>query len=462
MPDFQQNNQNDFLRETIKVKPVNKRKLLRRTILTVSMAVIFGLVACVTFLTLEPVISDMLNPEEPAQKVVFPEDREEMSPEEMLAENKTEETPGPSMPPALPPEDGENLPLQSGITEELEAELNEQIAEVLSHTPLDMDSYKELYGSMSAYVAELSRSMVTVTAVTYNVDWFNDVQESRNQCSGVIISENGQELLILTDYDCIRMAEQLILTFYDNSTAEAVVKQKDMSTNLAVLAVDLEDLSEKMLEFGLPIAELGASNSKNMMGTPIVAMGSPMGISGSVGYGIISSNGTVLSTVDRNYKLFLTDISGSRNACGVIFNLQKQVIGIITNQHAISDMDGMLVMYGTTELKKIVEKMSNGSSVAYMGIRGVDVTSEINRELGVPVGAYVTELEFDSPAMRAGIQRGDVIVGMDDKIITSFSNYSNALMQMEPGQSVDVKVMRMSQNEYKEVSMYVVLEEVKK
>ena len=460
MPDFQQNNQNDFLRETIKVKPVNKRKLLRRTVLTVSMAVIFGLVACVTFLTLEPVISNMLNPEEAAQKVVFPEDHEEMSPEEMLAENKTEETPEPQT--TLPPEGGETPPTQSGLTEELEAELNEQIAEVLSHTPLDMDNYKELYSTMSAYVADLSKSMVTVTAVTYNVDWFNDVQESRNQCSGVIISENGQELLVLTDYDCIRTAEQLILAFHDGSTAEARVKQKDMSTNLAVLAVDLENLSEEMLSAELPIAELGASNSKNMMGTPIVAMGSPMGISGSVGYGIISSNGTVLSTTDRNYKLFLTDINGSRNACGVIFNLQSQVIGIITNQHAISDMNGMLTMYGTTELKKIVEKMSNGSPVAYMGVRGVDVTSEINQELGVPVGAYVTELEFDSPAMRAGIQRGDVIVGMNDIIITSFSNYSNALMQMDPGQSVDVKVMRQVQNEYREVHLYVVLDEVKK
>lgn len=461
MPDFQQNNQNDFLRETIKVKPVNKRKLLRRTILTVSMAVIFGLVACVTFLTLEPVISNMLNPEAPTQKVVFPEDREEMSPEEMLAENRTEETPEPSMPPVLPPEGGENSPLQSGITEELEAELNEQIAEVLAHTPLDMDSYKELYSTMSTYVTGLSKSMVTVTAVTYNVDWFNDVQESRIQCSGVIISENGQELLVLTDYGCIRTAEQLILTFYDGSSAEAVVKQKDTSTNLAVLAVDLENLSEKMQESELPIAELGASNSKGMMGTPVVAMGCPMGISGSVGYGIISSNGTVLSTTDRNYKLFLTDINGSRKACGVIFNLQSQVIGIITSQHAITDMD-VLTMIGTTELKKIVEKMSNGSAVPYMGIRGVDVTSEVNQKLGVPMGAYVTELEFDSPAMRAGIQRGDVIVGMDDKIITTFSNYSNALMQMEPGQSVDVKVLRMSQNEYKEVHLYVVLDEVKK
>lgn len=460
MPDLQQNGPNDFLRETIKVKPVNKRKLLRRTILTIAMAIIFGLVACVTFLTLGPVISSVLNPEEPVQKVVFPEDLEEMSPEDMLAEKVAEETPQPSIPPAITP-GSEMPPVQSGMSEEMEAELNEQIAEVLNSTSLDMDSYKELYSALSQYVQQLNKSMVVVTAVTYNRDWFNDVQESRNQCSGVIISENGQELLILADYDCIRGAEQLILTFYDGSTANATLKQKDSSINLAVLAVDLESLSETMRGEELPIAELGTSNSKNMMGTPVVALGSPMGISGSVGYGIITSNGTVLSTTDRNYKLFLTDINGSRRACGIIFNLQYQVIGIIT-QHTVSDMDEMLTMCGVTELKKMVEKMSNGSAVAYMGIRGMDVTSEINKELGVPVGAYVTELEFDSPAMRAGIQPGDVIVGMNDKIITTFSNYSNALMQMEPGQTVDVKILRMAQNEYREVHFNVVLDEVKK
>ena len=96
MSDLKQNNQNDFITEKIKVKPVNKKKLIRRTIITISMAIIFGLVACVTFLVLEPVISNWLYPtkEPETQTVRFPEDKEEMSPEEMLAEmsgaNETE------------------------------------------------------------------------------------------------------------------------------------------------------------------------------------------------------------------------------------------------------------------------------------------------------------------------------------------------------------------------------------
>ena len=87
MQEFNWNKQNQVIIEKMKERPVNKKKLLRRTILTASMAVIFGLIACFTFLVLEPVISKWLYPEEKTQIVVFPEDQEEMSPEEMLAEN---------------------------------------------------------------------------------------------------------------------------------------------------------------------------------------------------------------------------------------------------------------------------------------------------------------------------------------------------------------------------------------
>ena len=106
---MEQKNPNDFMVEKIKVKPVNKKKLIRRTLITISMAIIFGMVACVTFLVLEPVISNWLNPEEEPQveMVVFPEDREEMSPEEMLAENLPTESPSPSPSPSPEPEAGE-------------------------------------------------------------------------------------------------------------------------------------------------------------------------------------------------------------------------------------------------------------------------------------------------------------------------------------------------------------------
>lgn len=442
MPELEPNQQSDFMIEKIKQRPINKRKLIRRTLVTAAMAVIFGLIACFTFLVLEPVLSNWLHPEEPPQVVEFPEDLEEMSPEEMLQNNMHEE--GQSEP------EPENVALEE-----------EQIQEILSGVTLDMDNYKQLYSAMSMYAQELNRCMVTITGITSNLDWLNNVQESRNQSSGIIIANNGKELLILADYTPLRKAEKLTLTFYNGVQVNAQLKEKDSSTNLAVLSVSLEGLSQEFLENNLKIAKLGSSNLKQLEGMPVVALGSPMGNSGSVGYGMISSTGGQLSVADANYKLLQTNIVGSQNAGGVLFDLQGQVIGIITNNKNSTDMKNLITAYGITDLKKRVEKMSNGEQIAYMGISGINVTKEAHDELQIPYGAYVKEVAMDSPAMLAGVQQGDVITLMDNRTILNFSEYTAILMQLEVGQSIELNVMRQVQDEYKVMTFNIVSSEVK-
>ena len=247
------------------------------------------------------------------------------------------------------------------------------------------------------------------------------------------------------------------MEFYNGVQVKAQVKQKDSFTNLAVLSVSLNDLPQENREDLIKVAVLGSSNAKNIVGTPVIAMGSPMGISNSVGYGMITAVNSQLFAVDRNYKLLFTDISGSRNGGGVLFNLQGQVIGIITSEKAGSDMTNVIGAYGITELKKVIEKMSNGESVAYLGVSGVDVTQEAHEELGVPYGAYVREVDMDSPAMLAGIQQGDVIVAIDDRTIVNFGEYSTVLLQMEAGDQVNIQIMRQAQNEYREMNFSIVL-----
>lgn len=443
MSEPEQNRHSEFLIEKIKERPVNKKKLIKRTLTTAAMAVIFGLIACFTFLVLEPVISNWLYPEEEPQIVVFPEDQEEMSPEEMLSDHMQQE----------------NQVNQAENEAEMIALEEEQIQEILSGINLNKDNYKQLYSALSGYTNELNKYIVTVTGVTSNIDWFNNVQESSNQASGVIIANNSKELLILIDYTSLSKAESLSLTFYNNVKTNVQVKALNHTINLAVLSVNLDELPEEFLESGISIAPLGSSNLSNIVGTPVIALGSPMGTSGSLGYGMVSAISAQMTEVDTNYKLLQTDIVGSQNAGGVIFNLQGQVIGIITNSKTGSDMKNMITAYGITELKRIVEKMSNGEKAAYLGIRGVDVTREAHDELGVPYGAYVKELAMDSPAMLAGIQQGDILVKIGDRNITSFGEYTAELLQLKANETAELTVMRQGQNEYKEISFTVVLGE---
>ena len=455
MQEFNWNKQNEVIIEKMKERPVNKKKLLRRTILTASMAVIFGLIACLTFLILEPVISKWLYPEEKTQIVVFPEDQEEMSPEEMLAENMEQEQQK-----QIEQQLQEQLQNQQAALENSSAQFNkDQLQEILGQVTFDLKNYEEMYSALADFSKEMRRSMVTVTGVVSNLDWFNNIEESENQASGVIIANNGKELLILVDYAPLENAESLHLTFENGIMVSTQLKEVDEFTNLAILTVNLDDFNNEYLGKGINIAALGSSGLSRIVGQPVVALGRPMGTEGSIGYGIITSAGATVKEADSNYKLIQTDITGSEKAGGVLFNLQGQVVGIITNSHGSQDMKNMITAYGITELKNRIEQMANGRQKPYMGIYGVNVSREASLQLNVPYGAYITEIDMESPAMLAGIQQGDIIVAIDGKEVTSYNMYINTISSMSAGDKLKVQVMRQVQDEYKAMEFDVVLEE---
>ena len=361
---------------------------------------------------------------------MLPEDQEEMLPEEMLAENQPTESPSPE-------------PSEEGVVLE-----PEQIEEILSGVVLTKQNYKELYAALSEYTAELNRYMVMVTAVTSNIDWFSTVQESRNQTSGVIVDNNGKELLVLTNASPLRSAESLILTFYNGQQTNAQIKQQDSYTNLAVLSVALTDLPEELREKEEIYPEIDFTVSEKQPGTPVIALGSPMGTGNSIGYGMITSTSIPYSVPDRNYRILQTDILGSQNGSGVLFNLDGQVVGIITGNKSVSDMKNVIYAYKTGDLKRILENLLNGKELAYLGISGVNVTPEASGDLGVP-------------AMLAGIQQGDVITNIDGRGISTFNEYTGIVMQLEPGTTVEMTVKRKSQEEYKEMNFTMEVQKAK-
>lgn len=424
----------DFLREKIKQKPVNKKKLLRRTLITVAMAVVFGIVACLTFLLLEPVINNRLHPEEEPEEVRFPEETitEEMNPEDMLSEETMEEESEPS---------------------EIE---DAQIEELLSQVKFGLEEYQSVYEELSQLAKDVSRALVTVTGVISDVDWFNNAYESEAMASGVIVANNGQAMLILVSTNNIGNAERFVVTFCDQTQAEAEMIQRDTSTGFAILSVSLLAIDEETMDV-IDIANLGSSNINNLTGSPVMALGSPMGTSGSVCYGVITSSGVVIDQVDSAYKLISTDIYGSRNATGVLVNLKGKVIGVIDNAYNSDDRGNLLSAYGISELKKTITKMSNNWERAYLGIHGVDVPQEAHQESGIPIGAYIKEIEMDSPAMAAGIQSGDVITRIGSSDITTYNELLNALYNAEPEDVVIVTLMRQGMDGFQTMRVSVTL-----
>lgn len=429
----------EFLREKIKQKPVNKKKLLRRTIITAVMAVVFGIVACLTFLLLEPVINNWLYPEEEVQEVNFPEESvaDEMNPEDMLTDEEVEKI--------------EKEKEEEQASAELE---EEQIEQLLSKVSFGLAEYQTVYEEFAALAKDVSRALVTVTGVTSDVDWINNPYESEKTASGVIVANNGRAMLILVNMNNIIEAEQFIVTFCDQTQADAEVLQRDSATGLAILSVSLLSIEEETMDV-INIANLGSSSVNTMPGAPVIALGSPMGVSGSLCYGFITAPSTIIDQVDAAYKLMYTDIYGSRSATGVLVNLKGMVIGIIDNSYNSEDRGNLLSAYGISELKKMITKMSNNQPRAYFGIHGADVPQEANLESGVPLGAYIKEIEMDSPAMTAGIQSGDVITQIGDTRINNYNELLNVLYSVMPEDGVYVTLERQGMEDYQEMKVMV-------
>lgn len=426
----------DFMKETIKQRPLNRKKLIRRTLITAAMAVIFGTIACLTFLLLEPVISNRLYPEEDPQTVVFVEEEDdEILPEDMIAD-ESEMYPEPTKQPVV-----------------LE---DEQIEQVLSEMQLGVSDYISLSASLSQLAREIQRSMVTVVGVTSDVDWFNNKYENEGVVSGAIVADNGKEILILANIDSLKEAESLRVTFSDKKEYRAEIKKKDSNTGLAILSVAKTFINNDTLKVIQPVA-LGSSASNTLTGSPVIALGSPIGTEGSVCFGNITSTGNSINLPDSIYKQITTDIYGSKNASGILVNLRGQVVGIIDMSSNTSDLGNLLSAIGITELKKTIESLSNDRNIPYLGIYGADVTKEANEELGVPVGAYIKEIDMASPAMNAGIQSGDVIVRIQEEEVLSYSDLINKLLLKEPEEIITVGLMRQGPEGYTEMEVTVTL-----
>ena len=420
----------EFITEKVKERPINKRKLMRRTLITVSMAVIFGLIACVTFSALEPVISNWLHPQEEIEKIEIPLVTEEILPEDMM------------------------------VHEEISLESTQEVIDTLKNEiELNTKDYQKLYQNIHTLVLGMQSAAVTVTGVTKEVDMFNDVYTTTGQGIGYIFAQNSTELMVMVEEKSVSKSEDIEVTFVDGSKVSAQIRGTDKNTGLAVLVVKKEDMTKGTQEV-VSCVNLGSSNLSTLIASPVIAMGNPLG-NASVVYGMITSMDRTINMVDSNYKLLTTDIYGSTDATGILVDFSGKVVGVINQTYNSKEASNLISALGITEIKTALQRMSNGMEGAYLGICGADVPIKLANNEGVPLGVYVTGIDLDSPAMEAGIQSGDIIVSMGKNKITSFADYVKNLSEWSPGQTRKLILMRQRQGEYKIATVEVVVGSMK-
>ena len=250
--------------------------------------------------------------------------------------------------------------------------------------------------------------------------------------------------------------ERIQVTFWDGSVIDATYLKHDPNTGLSILKVPRSELKQQTRE-GMEISPLGNSYGVSQ-GEPILAVGNPIGYSDSVAYGIITSVTNKISTIDTEYNLLTTDIMGSKEGSGVLVNLDGEIVGIIAQSYS-SDDKNIITALAVSQIKPLIEKLSNNEQLNYIGIKGQDVTKEIADKIGIPKGVLVTTIQPDSPAMQSGIKEQDVIVKFNDDKITSLKQYHDSMDKCKPGQKVAITAMRRGAEGYGELPFEVTVGE---
>lgn len=291
------------------------------------------------------------------------------------------------------------------------------------------------------------------------------VRETESCGSGIIIGENSEELLICTNHHVVEGATEITVGFVDDEVYKAVVKGSDASNDLAVVAVKLEDISEETKE-QIRVATIGDSDSL-LVGEQVVAIGNALGYGQSVTTGIVSALNRTIDLDGYNAELIQTDAAiNPGNSGGALLDMNGHVIGVNSAKAAKTGVEGMgyaiPISYAKPILEDLMNKKTRTEQVAeeeraYMGITGEDVSAEVSEMYGIPRGIFLSEVQPDSPAEKAGLKRGDVITKFDGSSVTSMAEIQNLLPYYAAGEEVQLTICYQSEGQYVEKKVPIVL-----
>lgn len=430
-------NEKKFMREKIVKPPVNKRQVAGRIFCLFLFAVIFGIVAAISFVVSRPVAEKYFGrkPEAPTIPITIERDDE---PGNTVASMET-------MAETTAPESQYEAAL-----EEVEQIVRRQM-ENFSWTVDKVDDYNQVLREIGL---SADKSIVTVSSVKHQMDWFDNPVESTGQYAGIILAVNENEVVILTERAAVEEADSLGVTFGDGSTADGMLKQEDTMNGLAVLSVVTSRLPEATRNW-IEAVKLGNSYSVRV-GDIVIAVGSPAGVVHSVKRGTVAYVAKGVQTADGQTRVLYMDFDCNTEKGTFFLNLSGQLVGWATDLYGTTEGQGITMATPVSEYKGSLQKLSNGISIPYVGIKGQDVSESMQQE-GIPQGIYITESISDGPAYLAGIQNGDILVKFQGEEITSIRDFQSCLENAETGAETSVVIQRKGIDAYKEIEYDVII-----
>ena len=325
--------------------------------------------------------------------------------------------------------------------------------------------------SGTANVTEVAKnampSIVSITNMSVQEvqNFFGGTQKQKSESagSGIIVGQNDSELLIVTNNHVVEGSSTLTVTFIDEESVEADIKGTDSDKDLAVVAVPLSKIKDSTMN-KIAVATLGDSD-KTQVGDQVIAIGNALGYGQSVTTGIVSAKERTMDSYDG--KLLQTDAAiNPGNSGGALLNANGEVIGINSAKIATETVEGIGYAIPVSDVSDLITNLMNQktktkvaeSERGYIGIKGVDVTSDSAQMYNMPTGVYVSEVISGGGAEKAGITKGAVITGIEGTTVDGMDALQEQLQYYKAGEKVKITVQTQSKNgEYEKKDFEVTL-----
>lgn len=332
---------------------------------------------------------------------------------------------------------------------------------------------------VSDIVENVMPSIVSITNMSIEEvqNFFGGISEQKSESAGtgIIISQNDSELLIVTNNHVVEGNDTLTVTFDDGNSVEANIKGTDSEYDVAVIAVPLDDISDDTMD-SIAVATLGDSTSLRV-GEPAIAIGNALGYGQSVTTGVISALNRSVSETDSqtgevtesSAKLIQTDAAiNPGNSGGALVNASGEVIGINSSKLVGETVEGVGYAIPISDVSDLIENLMNQETKTrvaeedqgYIGITGMSVSSEYSQQLNMPSGVYVSEVTPGGGADAAGMTRGCIITAIDGTTVDGMEALQEQLRYYAAGENVTLTIQVPQTNgEYAESTVNVTLGE---
>lgn len=318
----------------------------------------------------------------------------------------------------------------------------------------------------------VEQAMPSVVAITNTMlyqqqTWFGPSQpiEVPSSGSGIIVGQNEEELLIVTNNHVVADSKELSVTFIDNSQVGAAIKGTDSESDLAVIAVPLKDIPDDTMT-QIKVAALGDSDALKV-GQGVIAIGNALGYGQSVTVGYIGALNREVRAEDQTVRnLLQTDAAiNPGNSGGALLNMKGEVIGINAAKYSSTEVEGMGYAIPISKAQDIINELMNlktrvavdEKKQGYLGIQTQNIDENAANMYGMPKGIYVYKIVEGGAAANSDLREKDIITKFDGQTVRTMADLKEMLTYYEGGDTVTLTVQSLENGQYVERKVDVTL-----